>query len=255
MKAVLYILLSVFLVSVFVQIVFATDISTKPEGVQAFVAKIVAAYGGRKVIEETTSVYAIGDITALMRQDRGSYELLFKRPRKLRVNITYQQSSEERILDGNIGYRGTKDSPLSEVKGPNFLAMVYQYKHFDLPYGLLRGVYSITTEGRKDLNGKTVEVIHLADAEGPPMDMFVDTETFFIIKVTGHFVAADGRTIALSSEFSNFGKVGDAVFPFKVINYAGEQRIAETIMKSYKINTAIPDHLFEPKSSLQNVLL
>ena len=66
------------------------------------------------------------------------------------------------------------------------------------------------------------------------MDVYVDAETFHIIRVTGYFAAADGRTMALSSEFSNFTKVGDAVFPFKVINYAGGQRIAEIIMKSYK---------------------
>jgi len=70
--------------SVFVQSVFAADTSSEPERIQTLVAKIVAAYGGKKVIEETTSVSAIGDIEALMRQNRGSYELSFKRPRKLR---------------------------------------------------------------------------------------------------------------------------------------------------------------------------
>lgn len=255
MKTIFHILLVIFFVSVFVQIVFAADISTGPERIQTLVANIIVAYGGKKVIEDTTSVYAVGEIEALMRQDRGSYELSFKRPRKLRVDIKYQKSSETRVLDGNKGYRGTNDLHLSEVNGPSLIAMAYQYKHFDLPYGLLFGAYSITEEGKEDLNGKTVEVIHLTDAEGPPMDVYVDADTFHIVKVTGYFKAGDGRTMALSSEFSDFRKVGDAVFPFKVINYAGGQRTAEMIIKSYKINLAIPDHLFAPQSSLQNVPL
>ena len=202
---------------------------------------------GEKGHRRDDIVSAIGDIEALMRQDRGSYELSFKRPRKLRVDIKYQRSSETRVLDGNTGYRGVNDVSLSEVNGPSLVAMVYQYKHFDLPYGLLFGTYSIKTAGKKDLDGKTVEVIHLSDTEGPPMDLYVDAETFHIVRVTGYFAAADGRTMALSSEFSNFKKVGDAVFPFKVINYAGGQRIAEIIIKSYKINLTIPDHLFAPQ--------
>ena len=255
MKTVFHIFLIIFFMSVFVQSVFAADTPSEPERIQTLVAKIVAAYGGGKVIEETTSVSAIGEIEALMRQDRGSYELSFKRPRKLRVDIRYQRSSETRVLDGNTGYRGANDVSLSEVNGLSLVAMVYQYKHFDLPYGLLFGTYSIKMEGERELDGKTVEVIHLSDTEGPPMDVYVDTETFHIVRVTGNFAADDGRTMALSSEFSNFKKVGDAVFPFKVINYAGGQRIAEIVMKSYKINLAIPEHLFAPQSSLQHVPL
>src|ERR1700690_706866 len=255
MKTVFHIFLIIFFMSVFVQSVFAADTPSEPERIQTLVAKIVAAYGGGKGIEETTSVSAIGEIEALMRQDRGSYELSFKRPRKLRVDIRYQRSSETRVLDGNTGYRGANDVSLSEVNGLSLVAMVYQYKHFDLPYGLLFGTYSIKMEGERELDGKTVEVIHLSDTEGPPMDVYIDAETFHIVRVSGHFAADDGRTMVLSSEFSNFKKVGDAVFPFKVINYASGQRIAEIIMKSYKINLTIPDHLFEPQSSLQHVPL
>ena len=255
MKTVFHIFLVIFFMSVCVQTVRAADHPIEPERIQTLVAKIVAAYGGGKVIEETTSVSAIGEIEALMRQDRGSYELSFKRPRKLRVDIRYQRSSETRVLDGNTGYRGANDVSLSEVNGLSLVAMVYQYKHFDLPYGLLFGTYSIKMEGERELDGKTVEVIHLSDTEGPPMDVYIDAETFHIVRVTGHFAADDGRTMVLSSEFSNFKKVGDAVFPFKVINYASGQRIAEIIMKSYKINLTMPDHLFEPQSSLQHVPL
>ena len=124
--------------------------------------------------------------------------------------------------------------------------MVYQYKHIDILYGMIHDLYSISRKGKEDLNGKSVEVLHLTDQEGPPMDLYVDATTFFIVKVTGYFVVGEGRSTTLSSEFSDFRKVADTVFPFKVTNYAGGQKIAETVMKTYSIDPAIPDSLFAP---------
>jgi len=246
MKRVIHILLVFFLMFVQVQMTFASDTHDWPEDVKSLIAKIIAAYGGEKVVEGTKGIYAVGDINAFMRQDRGSYELSFMRPRKLRVDTKYQRSFETRILHGNSGYRGTDEVPLAQVKDHRFLAMVYQYKHVDLLYGFLYGRYSASRKGQKDLNGNIVEVLHLTDQEGPPMDVYVDAKTFFIVKVTGYFVLADGRTTTLSSDFSDFRKVADTVFPFKVLNYAGGQKIAETIMKAYIINPAIPDSMFAP---------
>jgi hypothetical protein len=213
---------------------------------QSLVRKIIAAYGGKGVIEGIKSVYAAGNIAAFMRRDRGTYEVCFKRPRKLRVDTKYGQSSETRILNGDAGYRGMDGLPLSEAEGGSLSAMVYQYKHFDLPYGLLKGDYSVSVKSKEDLNGKPVEVLHLTDREGPPMDAYIDTHTFFIVKVTGYFTVGGGRSTALSAEFSDFRKVDGTVFPFKIMNYAGGYRIAETKMNVYRINPPIPDSLFAP---------
>jgi len=246
MKRYLNVLLVLFYAFVQVQMTFASDTHDLPEEVKSLVPKIIAAYGGEKVVEGTTAVHAVGDINAIMRRDQGTYDLSFKRPRKLRVDTKYQRSFETRILNGDSGYRGTNETPLVQVKDQRFLAMAYQYKHIDILFGLLHGLYSVNGKGKEDLNGKSVEVLHLSDQEGPPMDVYVDARTGYIVKVTGSFVVGEGRATTLSSEFSDFRKVGDTVFPFKVVNYAGGQKIAETIMKTYVINPAIPDSLFAP---------
>jgi hypothetical protein len=228
------------------QMAFSSDSHNWPEDVRPLITKVIAAYGGEKVIEGATAIHAVGEINAFMRQDRGSYELSFKRPRKLRIETKYQRSFETRILNGNSGYRGTDEAPLEQVKDHRFLAMVYQYKHFDVLYGFMHDLYSISRKGTEDLNGKTVEILHLTDQEGPPMDVYVDAKTFLVVKVTGYIVVADGRSTTLSSEFSDFRNVADTVFPFKATNYASGQKIAETIMKTYRIDPAIPDSIFAP---------
>jgi len=78
--------------------------------------------------------------------------------------------------------------------------------------------------------------MHLTADDGPPMDVYVDTETSFVVKVPGILTMSDGRPTTLSSEFCHFRKIGHTVFPFTAINYAGGQKIAETRMKTYRIN-------------------
>ena len=246
MKRVFPVLLVVFSMVAHIQMAFAADTVERPEYVKSLVSQVIAAYGGEKAVEGTTGVHAVGVINALMRHDRGTYELSFKRPGKLRVDTKYQRSLETRILNGNNGYRGTDEVPLAQVKDLRLLAMVYQYKHFDILYGLLKGLYSVSRKGNEDLSGNRVEVLHLVDQEGPPMDAYVDARTFLIVKVTGYFAMPGGQTTTLSSEFSDFRKVADTVFPFTIASYAGGQKIAETIMKTYSINPAIPDSVFAP---------
>ena len=246
MTRILYVLIASLSLSLFVRSAAAADLPAAADEIVSLVEKIITASGGKTAVAGMTGVHASGDIEAYMRGDRGKYELFFQRPGKLRVETQYQRASETRIVNNGRGYRGTDNAPLSPVQDHRFLAMVYQYRHFDLAYGLLTGMYSVRMKEKDHLNGKPVEVMHLTADDGPPMDVYVDTETFFVVKVTGYFTVSDGRPTTLSSEFSDFRKVGDMVFPFTVINYAGGQKIAETRMKTYRINPPLADSLFLP---------
>jgi len=240
----------IFLVCLFLSVpagaAYASDTQNGPEDLKLLITKMADAAGGEKVIQETAAVKMSGDLDAFMRQDRGSYELVFKRPRKLRVETKYQRSSETRILNNDKGYRGIDGARPEPAKGQRYLAMVYQYKHLDLLYGLLRGMFSVSIKGKEELNGKPAEVLHLEDKEGPLMDVYVDTQTFHVVKVTGYFKVMEGRTTTLSSEFSDYRKVGDIVLPFRIISLAGGDKLAETLIKTYVINPEIPDSAFEP---------
>ncbi len=216
------------------------------EGSRSIIKKIISAYGGPNAIRNIKTVHAAGFVAAFMRQDWGSYELYFKRPRKLRVETNYRHSSETRILNGDQGYRGTDQEPLSQVRDYRFFAMLYQCKHFDLPYGLLSGVYRISIKGKALLHGRPVVILHLTDSEGTRMDVCIDAGTSLIVKVTGYISLAGGRTAVLSSEFSRFRKVAGTVFPFRIVYFAEGQKIAEATMNKYLVNAPLPDSLFAP---------
>jgi hypothetical protein len=182
--------------------------------------KVVDAYGGKKVIDGMHSLHAKGETEAFMLHDRGTYELYFKRGRKLLVETRYKRSSERRILIGNRGYRATGALPLEEVFGPRYFAMLYHYKHIDVIHDLLMGTYQISSGGRSSVNGRNVEIFKLQDKEGTVMDICIDVQNSLIIKVTGYF-SAENKKVDLSAEFSDFKKVGGSLFPFRVTNYAG----------------------------------
>lgn len=202
------------------------------------------AYGGRRAVENVRSVYMKGKIRALAFDDKGTYAYYLRRERKLRVNIRYSRSTEERILNGYNGYEssGTGFSPVS---GDRYLGIVYQYRQIDLPYSLLGDTYRITYEGLTEVNGRKAHILGLRSAEGPPMKIYVDAKSFFIVKVSGLF-SMDGSTMTLSAEFSDFRKVQGIELPFRIVNFAGNQEIAETVVGKYEINPDIKDSLFRP---------
>ncbi len=205
----------------------------------------MSAYGGERALARVWSVYAKGSIEALMRGDRGVSTRYFKRPRKLRAELVYQHSSETRILSGFRGWRGSNGEPLQEVHGPPYLAMAYQYKYLDLPFGFLEKGYKVTYLGRASLHDIPVEILQLADNEGTVMRVYVDAVTHLIARVVGSF-GFGGREVELAAEFSDYRDVGGIKFPFRVTNCSGENKIAETTVTEIRINQEMPDSLFQP---------
>ena len=235
------------LMLLFLQPIFAADDQgKKSDDIDALVANIIQAGGGEKHIEALTSLSAEGNIAAIVRQDRGRYSLTFERPRKLRVETLYTQSTETRILNGTKGYRGVNGLRPEEVNDFRLTAMVYQYKHQDLLFGLLHHHFKITRTGTETLNGNPVEVLRLIDDEGPPIDVCVDAKTFRVVKVTGHFVVAGGQQTTLSSDFFDFREIDGYLMPFKIVFYGGPMKIAETEIKTWLINPKVEASMFVP---------
>lgn len=223
----------------------ASDRASGPAKIKSITSGVIKAYGGEKVLNALSSLYVEGHIAAFAFGDQGTYRLYFKRPRRLLVDIRYTQSQEIRILNGDRGYYGTGSVPPYKVQGFRYLAVLYQYKSQEIPYGLLKGAYRVTYEGMEEVGGFQTAVLGLTDKEGPPMKIYVDTKTFLIRKISGLFYVG-GTATALSSEFSDFRKVGGTVLPYKFTNFAGGEKIAETVVKKYRINAQMDNSLFNP---------
>ena len=114
------------------EVLFAEDVTTEAQRIASIIENIINAYGGKEIVEGIQSIHMKGKIEAFMLHDSGTYEVYFKRGKRLRVETKYERSSEVRILNGDRGYRGTNALPIEEVFGARYFAMVYQYKHMDM---------------------------------------------------------------------------------------------------------------------------
>jgi hypothetical protein len=221
------------------------------EMVDKVINKVIDVYGGKEAVANMHSLRVKGDIEAFVLKDRGTYEVYFKEGRKLRVETKYARSAEFRILNGDRGYRGTKALAVEEVYGARYYAMVYHYKHLNILSDIVKGTYHISYVGLTSVHDAAVEIFTFKDKEGAVMDVYIDARDFLILKVTGYFLEMK-KKIGLSVEFSDFKKVDGLLLPFRVINYAGGRKIAQTVIEKYFLNQDIPDSLFEP-TALQSL--
>ena len=214
------------------------------KSMDAFTAKVVAAYGGAPAIMKAARVYAKGDITLYVAKGKGVYARYMERDRKLRVETVIGDTRELRILRGRRGWRGRNDD-FAEVHDYQLLAMAYQYKQLDLPYGLLKKQYAIKDMGRAALGDMQTEVLGLTGAEGPPMKINVDIRTFRIVRVEGSF-NINGGPASLAAEFGDFRNVDGVLMPYKITNYGSGMKISETDITVYKLNPPVPTGVFGP---------
>jgi len=219
---------------------------TQDEASAALIARIVAAYGGAATIERIAGVAANGNIVAPLRGGQGVYLRWTQRPRQLRVETRFPQSAETRILAGEQVWRG--GAQVLPASGQARLAVIYQYKQLDLPYGLLTQQYRVRHAGTETVDAQPTEVLELEDAEGPPMRVHVDAASARIVRVAGRFSHGAAST-ELAIGFADFREVDGMPMPFLIRNYAGGRQVSEMHIDSYRANPELPAGLFAPPAA------
>lgn len=217
--------------------------ASRPTTAQGWVERVTAAYGGRSQLEKVHSLVFQGHITALMREDKGTETISLQRPRHLRTVIRYSRSGEERILNGHRVWRNF-GAGFRRVSGPGALAVLYQYRHLDLPMGLLDGHYRMSLSEQK-INGRTFPVLHLNDPQGPPMLVTIDPDTALIRRVAGVFKIR-GHTTQLAVDYDDYRRVEGILLPHRMVNYAGGMKIAVAVFDRVRVNAPLPAALFRP---------
>jgi len=215
----------------------------REEPTAALTARVVAAHGGEAALRRVRTVRWQGTIEAFMRRSRGTASLLLQHPRQLRATLDYGSSREDRILDGGRGWRDSGEG-FVEVQGPPLAAMVFQCKHLDLPLGLLDGGYRVDLR-EEERDGRKWPVLHLEDAEGPPMDVTVDPQTGLIAHVAGLF-EVQGKTAKLEVDYADYRQVEGVMLPGRIVNYAGGRAIAETRFEKVEVNVPVDEKTFRP---------
>lgn len=227
---------------------FAAIAGDAPEArAKQVVAAIIEAYGGSAALRDVTSVAATGSITDFMQGIGGHYARYYQQPGKLRIEVMPEQGGETRILDAGRGWRGNGGA-LREVHGPPLQAMIYQYSYLDLPMGFVDNLYHTTYAGTREWKGRPVDVLEITLKDAPQLRLFVDQEKHLIVRVSAAFNMGMGSS-ELITEYEDFRPVGKVLFPFTLINYAGELKLSTINLTSILVNSTLKPELFSPEKT------
>jgi outer membrane lipoprotein-sorting protein len=223
-------------------------ISTAEDGsadqLNLIVASVVEVYGGKDAVAKVKSVVAKGTITDFMKEKQGAYARYYARPQKLRIEIMPDQGGEARVLDGAKGWQGGPEA-LKEARPITLQSMVYQYSYLDLPMGLADKSYSVSYGGKKEYRGKQVDLLLIEVKGAPKLRVYIDPEKRLIVRVASDFDMGMGSS-ELSTEYEDFRLVGKVLFPFRLINYAGEMKLSVIALSEIQVNADIPKEKFSP---------
>jgi len=212
------------------------------DSLQDTIAAILTSFGGKASVDAVKSVAAKGTISDFMKGIEGEYARYYARPLKLRIEIMSDLGGEVRVLNGTRGWQGNT-TVLKEAKPISVQSMLYQYTYLDLPMGFADSSVSVTYGGKTELNGRSHILLHVETAGAPKLRVFVDPKKHLIVRVAADFNMGMGSS-ELATEYEDFRLVGKVLFPFRLINYAGNMKLSVITLADIKVNAVIPDTFF-----------
>ncbi len=171
--------------------------------------------------------------------------IIQKRPSFYRMDVHLE---EGRISQGFDGEKGWMLNPFISadtvaITGPE-LAQLSESAIFD---GILVNYesqgYEISYDAAGIWNNSTVHILKLSKGLGTTLRVFLDDQSFLILKTEANYLI-DGLPVDAQSEFSEYKKTGGVYFPYKIINRNG-QFMTEMKIDTIRINEKLDDLLFK----------
>ncbi len=212
------------------------------------VAHVLATYGGAEAIGRVKTVAAHGTITDYFSDREGVYSRYAERPGKLRVEITYDDGGELRILnDGSAWQSG--ENGLVPARPMTYRSMVYQYTYLDLPMGFADHSVPVSYGGRELVGGREVYLLKVTPAHSPEIRVYIDAKSYLIRRVAATFRMGIMGGSELATEYGDFRPESGVLFPHLLTNYAGNIKLSEITLPRIRINAVLPASLFRPSPS------
>jgi len=182
---------------------------------------------------------------------QGGIEIPFiqmaKRPDKIRLEGTFQELTFIQTFNGTEGwslnpFAGVTDpQPMSEdeLKGMHYQAdmdgMLWNWKE--------KG-YTVTFEGKEDMEGTSCYKIKLDTKDGDSFTYYIDADSYLMLR-TNSKMERLGNEIESDAYYSNYMMAEGIPFPAKIENKMKDQLIGTLVIEKVELNTELDDTLFE----------
>ena len=215
------------------------------------IEKHLAATGGRQTLAKITSRVMTGTVvlTTPVGEISGPLEVYAKAPNKSRTLIKLDISAlgggsvtSDQRFDGTTGYLIDTFNGNREITGAQLQAM----RNGWFPSALLNyrehGV-TVALAGQEKIGAKDAFVMVVTPKEGPVTRMFIDADSFMIVKTVTPLNVPPIGDIEQTVELSDYRDVDGVKVPFAVRTSNAAQAVRATI-SDVKQNTPIDDSMF-----------
>jgi outer membrane lipoprotein-sorting protein len=222
--------------------VFLAPAGVHAEALADALENMIEAYGGEENVRKLDGVVQEWDLLALTRNQQGTDKRSIRLPGQLRVELTYPDKQETRVLDGDAAYAIFDDREPAAASAMQRSAMQLQLMRFYSPLTLRDRIESLSLS-----KGDGYVALTLPE-DGLQAEYFVDTETWHIVKVVGT-LAVNGASMQFVTEYSEFAKVDGALIHHRENKFVGGMNTAVLRLRRAETGVAFDDDEFEPRKN------
>ena len=172
---------------------------------------------------------------------------LAKRPDKIRVEGTFQGLTFIQTFNGTEGwslnpFAGVTDpQPMTEddLKG-----MRYQADMDGMLWNWNEKGYTVTFDGKDDMEGTSCFKIKLDTKEGDSFTYYIDADSYLLLR-TNSKMKRMGNEMESDTYYSNYSMIGGIAVPGKIETKMKDQLMGTLVIENVELNIELDDTLFE----------
>ena len=215
------------------------------EHLQEVLQQMVDAYGGEANVRKLDSMVQEWDFLALMGNKHGSDVRALAMPDRLKVELSYPDKKETRVLDGDTGYVIYDGRPAAVAEEHQTNAMRLQLMRLYSPLALLDRIENLHLTDKGDFLVLTLQ------ENGLQADYLVNKEDWHIEKVLGT-LHINGMKMNFLTEYEDFREIEGVVLHHKENKFAGSVNTARLELRHVELDAAIDDADFDPEEGGNN---
>jgi hypothetical protein len=215
----------------------APTISESAE-VEDVLDEIIAVYGGEDNLRKLDSVIQEWSLLALAGNRQGTDKRSIRMPDRLKVELTYTDKQETRLLNGDAGLVIFGDRPPAPANDMQKAAMRLQLMRLYSPLALRDRIESLRIDAT---DGTLILTLTEQDLR---TDYVVDTENWHIKKIVGT-LSINGAEMSFMTEYSDFSMVEGVLVHHRENKYAGNVNTAVLRLRKIEFDVTFDDEAFK----------
>lgn len=223
------------------------SLSMSAQTVDEIIAKNITSHGGIARLKAIQSLRMTGDVGAGDMQ--AGFTQVFKRPMKMRLDISIQGLALTQAYDGQNGWQivpftGKKDP---EAMAADDLKNAQETADFDGPLvDYKQKGNTVELVGKKKIGDTDAYHLKVTLKNGSVLNYFLNADTFLPFKTVAK-TTVRGTEVELESIIGNYREVEGVMFPFSIEQHSvgGEGPGQKITLNKIELNVPVEDFIFK----------